>query len=239
MEEKQKKKILIIEDEKTIAEILSYNIQGAGFISKAVYDGKTGLEEALGGDWDLVLLDLMLPVMDGFEVCREIRRMLDTPIIILTARAEENDKINGLELGADDYMTKPFSINELMSRIRANIRRYSNEFIADKITDKSIVLGDIKIDCAIYQVEKGGEVIPLSKKEYELLAFLAKNMGKVFSREELMEKVWGYDGYFGDLRTVDVTIARIRQKIDVEGTDTSIIKTKRGMGYYVSRSGEE
>lgn len=239
MEEKQKKKILIVEDERTIAEILSYNIQGAGFISKAVYDGKAGLEEALSGDWDLILLDLMLPVMDGFEVCREIRKSLDTPIIILTARAEENDKISGLELGADDYMTKPFSINELMSRIRANIRRYASEFITDKITDRSILLGDVTIDCAIYQVDKNGQVIPLSKKEYELLAFLAKNMGKVFSREELMEKVWGYEGYFGDLRTVDVTIARIRQKIDGAGAESSIIKTKRGMGYYVSRNSEE
>lgn len=239
MEDKIKKKILIVEDERTIAEILLYNIKSAGFVAKAVYDGKSGLDEALKGDWDLILLDLMLPVMDGFEVCRTIRQTLDTPIIILTARAEENDKINGLELGADDYMTKPFSINELMSRIRANIRRYSNEVIANKVTDRSLYVGDIKIDCETYQVEKNGTPIELSKKEYELLAFLAKNAGKVFSREELMTNVWGYDDYFGDLRTVDVTIARMRQKIDNPDSDKSIILTKRGMGYYISKNNEE
>ncbi len=228
-----KKKILIVEDEKTIAEILTYNLKAAGFDATAKHDGKSGLDEALSGEYDLILLDLMLPVMDGFEVCERVRERLDTPIIMLTARDTEDDKIRGLDTGADDYMTKPFSINELMSRVRANIRRYSNETVMRKITDTTIVVGDIVIDCENYLVKKGDTILELSKKEYDLLAHLAKNAGKIYSREELMSAVWGYENFYGDLRTIDVTIARLRQKIDGEKAEESLIQTKRGMGYFI------
>lgn len=229
-----KRNILIIEDEKTIAEILLYNIKAAGYNAETRYDGKSGLEEALTKKYDLILLDLMLPLMDGFEVCAKVRERLDTPIIILTARDTEPDKIKGLDIGADDYMTKPFSINELLSRVRANIRRYSNETVAHKIADTTLEVGDILIDCENYLVKKGGKPLELSKKEYDLLAHFAKNVGKIYSREELMNAVWGYENFYGDLRTIDVTIARLRQKIDDPGATESLIQTKRGMGYFIS-----
>ena len=233
--ENSKKRILIVEDEKTIAEILLYNIKAAGYDAYAVHDGQSGLDEALSGKYDLILLDLMLPIMDGFEVCRRVRERLDVPIIILTARDEERDKINGLDFGADDYMTKPFSINELMSRIRANIRRYSNELVMNKVTDERIILGDVVIDCESYLVTKDGVALELSKKEYELLAHLAKNAGKVYSREDLMSAVWGYDDFYGDLHTVDVTVARLRKKIDSPDATESLIETKRGLGYIIQK----
>jgi two-component system response regulator VicR len=229
-----KKNILIVEDEKTIAEILLYNVKAAGFNALAKHDGKSGLEEALTGKYDLILLDLMLPLMDGFEVCEKVRERLDTPIIMLTARDTEQDKVRGLDTGADDYMTKPFSINELLSRVRANIRRYSNETVMRKIVDTTITVGDIVIDCENYLVKKGDKTLELSKKEYDLLAHFAKNAGKVYSREELMSAVWGYENFYGDLRTIDVTIARLRQKIDDPGSTESIIQTKRGLGYFIS-----
>ncbi|MBQ9976776.1 MAG: response regulator transcription factor [Clostridia bacterium] len=234
--ENTQKKILIVEDEKNIAEILKFNIQTAGYSVKAVYDGQSGLDEALSGGYDLILLDLMLPVMDGFEVCRRVRETLDVPIIILTARAEERDKILGLDLGADDYMTKPFSIDELKSRIKANIRRYSNELVSNKIAETIITVGDITIDCESYLVKKGDSPIELSKKEYELLAFLAKNAGKVYPREELISAVWGYDPTYSDLRTVDVTIARLRKKVADPDSSTNLIQTKHGMGYFIEKN---
>lgn len=233
-----KKNILIIEDEKTIAEILLYNIKATGYDAQTRHDGQSGLEEALTGKYDLILLDLMLPLMNGFEVCMKIRERLDTPIIILTARDTESDKIKGLDIGADDYMTKPFSINELLSRVRANIRRYSNETVAHKIANSTIEIGDIVIDCDNYLVKKAGTPLELSKKEYDLLAHFAKNAGKIYSREELMSAVWGYENFYGDLRTIDVTIARLRQKIDAPGASESLIQTKRGMGYFISANKE-
>lgn len=233
--ENTKKNILIVEDEKNIADILKFNIMASGYNAVAVHDGKSGLDEALSGKYDLILLDLMLPVMNGFEVCKSVRERLDVPIIILTARDEERDKINGLDLGADDYMTKPFSINELMSRIKANIRRYSNELVTNKIVETKITVGSITIDCESYLVKKGDTPLELSKKEYELLAFLAKNAGKVYSRDELISAVWGYDPTYGDQRTVDVTIARLRKKVDEPDSGTSLIQTKHGMGYFINK----
>lgn len=229
------KNILIVEDEKTIAEILLFNIKKNGFDAKAVYDGKSGLDEALTGKYDLILLDLMLPMMDGFEVCRRVREVNDTPIIMLTAREEEADKIMGLELGADDYMTKPFSTNELLSRIRANIRRFSNEMVTRKITDNIIKAGALTIDNESYEVTKGEVKLDLTKKEYEVIAFLAKNMGKVYSREQLMEEIWGYDGFYGDMRTVDVTIARLRKKLEDNPALPEYIQTKKGIGYFFAK----
>ncbi len=239
MENAKKKKILIVEDEKTIAEILLYNVKAAGYDAEARFDGKSGLDEAMTGKYDLILLDLMLPLMDGFEVCERVREKLDTPIIILTARESEGDKIRGLDTGADDYMTKPFSINELLSRVRANIRRYSNETVANKIVDDTIEIGSLVINRENYLVTKDSKEIELSKKEYDLLAFLAKNAGKVYSREELMSAVWGYENFYGDLRTIDVTIARLRQKIDGNDSEESLIQTKRGMGYFINSKTEK
>ncbi|MEA4831803.1 Transcriptional regulatory protein WalR [bioreactor metagenome] len=227
----EKKRILIVEDEKNIAEILSYNIKRSGFDAMCVYDGKCGLEEALDGKYDLILLDLMLPIMDGFEVCRRIRRQKDTPIIMLTAREEETDKITGLELGADDYLTKPFSIPELISRIKANIRRYSNELVQERLSADIIKVGELVINNTSYEVTRAGEKLSLSKKEYELLVFLAKNANRVYTREELMEKVWGYEGFYGDIRTVDVTVTRLRKKISGNSEYPEYIETRRGTGY--------
>ncbi len=234
-----KKKILIVEDEKTISEILNYTITRQGYDTVCAYDGKSALELALSGNFDLILLDVMLPAMDGFEVCKRVREVLDTPIIMLTAREEENDKVQGLELGADDYMTKPFSHAELVSRIKANIRRYHGEARTHApetpVGQSSVItVGTLVIDTRKYSVSKGGTDISLSKKEYELLEFFAKNRGKVFQREEIMEKVWGYDGFYGDLRTVDVTLARIRKKIEENPAEPEFIQNKRGVGYFMS-----
>ncbi len=227
----EKKKVLIVEDEKMISEILYVNVTKAGLAAVCKYDGKSALEEALATSYDLILLDLMLPILDGFEFCRRFRQEKDTPIIILTAREEENDKILGLELGADDYLTKPFSIPELISRIKANIRRYSNEIVQNRISGEIMRFGDLVINNDNYEVTRGGRKIELSKKQYELLAFLAKNHDRVYSREELMEQVWGYDLVFGDTRTVDVTVTRLRKQIETNAAKPDFIQTKRGMGY--------
>lgn len=245
MDSSIKKKILIVEDEKPISEILEYTIAREGYEAVCAFDGITALERALEGDFDLILLDVMLPGIDGFEVCRRVREKLDTPIIMLTAREEEADKVLGLELGADDYMTKPFSHAELISRIKANIRRYHGENrtpAASSASDapkasalgSSIKVGELVIDTKKYSVSKNGVEISLSKKEYDLLEFFAKNRGTVFQREEIMEKVWGYDGFFGDLRTVDVTLSRIRKKIEKNPAEPEYIQNKRGVGYFMS-----
>lgn len=233
-----KKKILIVEDEKPISEILEYTMLREGYDAVCSFDGAEALQLALDGNFDLILLDVMLPGLDGFEVCRRVREKLDTPIIMLTAREEEADKVMGLELGADDYMTKPFSHAELVSRIKANIRRYHGETRAlptgAPVSENVIAIGDIRIDTKKYSVSKNGRDISLSKKEYDLLEFFAKNRGTVFQREEIMEKVWGYDGFYGDLRTVDVTLSRIRKKIEQNPAEPEYIQNKRGVGYYMS-----
>ena len=233
----EKKKILIVEDEKDISEILAYNIQRQGYEVDTAYDGETGLSKALGGNFDLILLDVMLPKMDGFEICKRVREVKETPIIILTAREEENDKIMGLDLGADDYMTKPFSIGELASRIKANIRRYSGELKktgeADTGDGSVIRVGDLVIDTENVSVRKNGAEIALSKKEYDLLCFLAKNRGAKFPQEKLLEEVWGYGDYY-DLRTVDVTIRRLRQKIEDDASNPTYILNMRSVGYYLN-----
>lgn len=235
--ETRKKRILVVEDERDIAEIVQYNIQKQGYDAEVANDGEKGLALALSGTFDLILLDVMLPKMNGFEICRRVRTRLDTPIIMLTAREEEDDKIMGLELGADDYMTKPFSLKELTSRIKANIRRYSGESVvvgdnADK-THSTIKVCDLEIDTASYSVKKAGKEVSLSKQQYELLLFLANNRGKKYRQETLLEEVWGYDDYYGDIRTVDVTIARLRKQIENNPSDPQIIKNKRGLGYYI------
>ncbi len=235
--EQRKKRILIVEDEKNIADILDYNVQKQGYDTDVAYDGEKGLALALSGGYDLILLDVMLPKMDGFEICRRVRERLDTPIIMLTAREEERDKVFGLELGADDYMTKPFSTAELLSRIKANIRRYSGEAVAkaapEKETQEIIKIGDLEINCSAYSVKKKGKEISLSKQQYELLVFLARNRGKKYRQEALLKEVWGYDDYYGEVRTVDVTITRLRKQIEDNPSEPQYIKNKRGMGYYI------
>ncbi len=231
-----KKKILIVEDEKNIAMVLAYNIKKEGYDCDIAYDGEAGLTMAITGSYDLILLDIMLPKMNGFEVCEKVRYKSQVPIIFVTAREEEKDKILGLETGADDYVTKPFSFRELLARIRVNIRRSSGEVVRAEKTQENtstITIGELVIDQDHYSVTKNGEPIELSKKDYDLIALLAENVGKVFTREDLLEKVWGYDDYYGDIRTVDVTVTRLRKKIEKDPAKPEYIMTKRGVGYYL------
>ena len=234
-----KKKILVVEDERKISQVIEINLMMAGYLCDVASDGEEGLRLALSGDYDLILLDLMLPKRDGFSVCREIRKTLSTPIIMVTAKEEEADKIMGLELGADDYVTKPFSIKVLLARIKANIRRYSGEVVervapAESEEDK-IVIRELVIDNKTYIVTKNGREIELSNKEYELLYFLASHADEVFEREELLVKVWGYEGFYGGIRTVDVTISRLRTKIEEVPAEPEYIITKRSKGYYIPK----
>ena len=230
-----KKKILIVEDEKNIAQVLAFNLMQAGYDYEIASDGEEGLRKALKGNFDLILLDIMLPKMDGFTVCRGIRMRMDTPIIMVTAKEEDVDKILGLDLGADDYVTKPFSINVLLARIKANLRRSANEVVTgDSKSDTVLKIRDLVIDNEKYQVTKAGVMIALSKIEYDLLSFLAANQGKPFKREELLESVWGYKEFFGDKRTVDVTVSRLRNKIETDPTHPEYIFSKHGYGYYLA-----
>ncbi len=228
------RKILIVDDEKTIVDILKFNLEKEGFHTVEAYDGEDGVNKAFAENPDLILLDLMLPKMDGFEACRKIREKLSTPIIMLTAREEEVDKVLGLELGADDYITKPFSVRELMARIKANLRRISVEAPVDKEENMVIHSKDLLINCDRYEVKKQGEVVDLTLREFELLKFLATQPARIFTRENLLEKVWGYE-YYGDVRTVDVTVRRLREKIEDSPSTPTYIITKRGVGYYFNK----
>ena len=226
------KTILVVEDEQDIANIISFNLKRNGFDTLVAYDGPTGLKMALEQAPDLILLDVMLPGMDGFEICRRVRAQSQVPIIMLTAREEESDKILGLELGADDYVTKPFSNRELIARIRANMRRFS---AAEAPAAKAAGHKGLEIseeDTAVY---KDGKPIDLSVREFDILSYLAAEPGRVVSREELMEKVWGFE-YYGDLRAVDVAIRRLREKIEDEPAQPKYIITKRGLGYYFAKN---
>ena len=229
------KTILIVEDEQNIVDILSFNLEQEGYDTLEAYDGPTGLQLALEQNPDLILLDLMLPRMNGFDVCREVRRSgSSTPILMLTAREEEADKVLGLELGADDYITKPFSMRELLARVKANIRRVSMSPAAPKEEEESgdtIRLGRVSIDRGKATVFKDGRPLELTQREYDLICFLAAQPGKVFSREALMEHVWNYEGYVGDVRAVDVAVRRLREKIEDDPAAPKFILTKRGMGY--------
>ena len=232
------KRVLIVEDEKNIVDILSFNLSKEGYDTLEAYDGQTGLQLALEQDPDLILLDLMLPKMDGFDVCRNLRQAgRNTPVIMLTAREEETDKVLGLELGADDYITKPFSMRELLARVKANIRR--NEMAAAsasaapaKPAGQRLVLGRIAIDPELMVVYKDDRPLELTQREYELIRFLASQPGKVFSREALMEHVWNYEGYVGDVRAVDVAVRRLREKVEDDPAAPQFVVTRRGLGYY-------
>ena len=229
--------VLIIEDEQPIVEILKYNLEKEGYAVQAAYDGAEGLSLALSQNPDLILLVVMLPKMDGFEVCRKIREQAATPIIMLTARDEEVDKVLGLELGADDYMTKPFSIRELTARVKANLRRTTIDKAQAAPAEASevIVSGDLVINIERYEVQKRGAVVDITLREFELLKFLAMQPDKIFSRESLLENVWGYE-YYGDVRTVDVTVRRLREKIEDDPSLPRYIVTKRGVGYYFNKA---
>ncbi len=228
--------VLIIEDDPHIVDILKFNFIKEGYNVLVATDGAAGLSLALEENPDLILLDVMLPKMDGFEVCRKIREKSSTPIIMLTAREEEVDKVLGLELGADDYITKPFSIRELTARVKANLRRMSIDSTqTPQNPANTIVSGDLVINIERYEVQKRGKVIDITLREFELLKFLAQQPDKIFSRENLLENVWGYE-YYGDVRTVDVTVRRLREKIEDDAGMPRYIVTKRGVGYYFNKA---
>ena len=226
------KTVLIVEDERAIVEILKFNLKREGYETLEALDGEAGLQLGLTGDPDLILLDVMLPKMNGFDICAKLRDAGSTvPIIMLTAREEETDKVFGLEAGADDYMTKPFSMRELLARVRANIRRRSLDLNARKSVGKLIEAKGLTIDPATFSVMRNGQAVDLTQKEYDLLLYLIQERGVVFSREDLMQKVWNYD-YYGDMRTVDVTVRRLREKIEDDPGKPRYILTRRGVGYY-------
>ena len=232
----EQKKVLIVEDEKNIVDILRFNLQRAGYATCEAYDGQDGLEKARSENPDIILLDVMLPKMIGFDVCQTLRSEgNNVPVIILTAREEEADKVLGLEIGADDYITKPFSMRELIARVGANIRRTSMAAAAPASAAAASVMpvtGGLSINTDNHQVFRDGKSIDLTQREYELLTFLASHPNKVYSRADLMEQVWNY-GYVGDdVRTVDVTVRRLREKIEADPANPVYILTRRGVGYY-------
>lgn len=239
--EKEVKTILIVDDEAPIRDILVYNLEKEGYQTIEASDGVTAVNMALEQKPDLILLDIMLPKLDGLSVCKRIKNSLNIPILMLTAKDGEIDKILGLELGADDYITKPFSVRELVARVKANLRKVetistnkvveaSNE---EKKKESKIVVGDLELDLDKFEVKVRGEIIDLTLREFEVLKFLASQPEQVVTRETLLEKVWGYE-YFGDIRTVDVTVRRIREKIEKDTSIPKILITKRGVGYYIA-----
>ncbi len=234
------KKILVVDDERPIADILQFNLKKEGYDVQCAYDGDQAVEMVEEMQPDLVLLDIMLPGRDGMEVCREVRKKYEMPIIMLTAKDSEIDKVLGLELGADDYVTKPFSTRELIARVKANLRRHQavpspEEEAADT---NEITVGALTIHPDAYIVSKRGETIELTHREFELLHYLAKHIGQVMTREHLLQTVWGYD-YYGDVRTVDVTVRRLREKIEDNPSHPSWIVTRRGVGYYLRNPEQE
>lgn len=238
------KKILVVDDEKPISDIIKFNLTKEGFDVDTAYDGEEAVKKVDEYDPDLMILDLMLPKKDGLEVAREVRQTHDMPIIMVTAKDSEIDKVLGLEMGADDYVTKPFSNRELIARVKANLRRRdivkraaeANE--EKEKEDKNITLGNLVIIPDAYLVEKNGEKIELTHREFELLYYMAQHIDQVMTREHLLQVVWGYD-YFGDVRTVDVTVHRLREKIEENPERPQILVTRRGVGYYVKQPSEE
>jgi len=230
-------KILVVEDEKPIAEIIQFNLEREGYSVIVAFNGQDALDMAIRHMPDIIILDVMLPKLDGFQVCKEIRRTSNTPILMLTAKEAESDKVKGLTLGADDYITKPFSPRELVARVKAHLRR--NNIIATQDVAEASALGyaDLIIDLVKYEVRKAAVPIELTVREFELLKYLALHPGRVFDREHLLKEVWGYD-YFGDGRTVDVTVRRLREKIedDPSAGNAKYVLTRRGVGYYFRSS---
>src|SRR4051794_32842632 len=233
------KVILVVDDEKPIADILQFNLEKEGYKVFCAYDGNEALVKVEEVNPDLILLDIMLPQKDGMEVCREVRKKYDMPIIMLTAKDSEIDKVLGLELGADDYVTKPFSTRELLARVKANLRRHQQVAAPTEESETNeITIGALVIHPDAYIVSKRGETIELTHREFELLHYLAKHIGQVMTREHLLQTVWGYD-YFGDVRTVDVTVRRLREKIEDNPSHPEWIVTRRGVGYYLRNPEQE
>ncbi len=241
--EKDAKTILIVDDEAPIRDILVYNLEKEGYKTIEASDGVTAVNVALEQNPDLILLDIMLPKLDGLSVCKRIKNSLNVPILMLTAKDGEIDKILGLELGADDYITKPFSVRELVARVKANLRKVeavsnNNKVVEQQVNEEKkkeskIVVGELELDLDKFEVKVRGEVIDLTLREFEVLKFLASQPEQVVTRETLLEKVWGYE-YYGDIRTVDVTVRRIREKIEKDTSIPKILITKRGVGYYIA-----
>ena len=231
------KKILVVDDEKPISDIIKFNLKKEGYDVYTAYDGEEALQKVEEINPDLILLDLMLPKIDGLEVAREVRKTHNMPIIMVTAKDAEIDKVLGLEMGADDYVTKPFSNRELVARVKANLRRQSTtmaeaQAAEEESKNNDIAIGDLVIHPDAYVVSKRGEKIELTHREFELLYYLAKHIGQVMTREHLLQTVWGYD-YFGDVRTVDVTVRRLREKIEDNPSRPIWLVTRRGVGYYL------
>lgn len=223
-------KVLIVDDEKPIADILKYNLKEEGFQVLVAYDGDEALRLAFQEQPDIILLDIMLPLIDGFSVCRKLRQKMSVPIIMLTAKETEVDKVLGLELGADDYVTKPFSVRELIARIKATLRRVKMQNKPPEI----LSCGELTLDLGKMEFKKGKKEIELTYREFTVLAYLLKNAGYVFSRAKLLDEVWGYD-FIGDVRTVDVTVRRLREKIEDDPGNPTYLCTKRGAGYFLRR----
>ena len=231
-------KILVVDDEQNIVDILKSNLEREGYEVLVAFDGEQAVEMCKTKSPDLVLLDCMMPGMDGFDVCKTIRRNSNVPIVMLTAKSEELDKVLGLELGADDYITKPFSVREVLARVKAQLRRVNIQEHEMQIKDEVVIsIGDIMIDKDAYQVYGAGKPLELTLREYELVLFLAEHAGQVFTREELLNHVWDYE-YFGDARTDDVTVRRAREKIEPDQDNFQYILTKRGVGYYFAKEVE-
>lgn len=240
IKEKSQKTVLVVDDEKPIVDILVYNLKKEGYNTLEANDGEEAVRLVIEKKPDLVLLDIMLPKMDGLTVCKKIRHNYNIPIIMLSAKDEEIDKILGLELGADDYITKPFSVRELIARVKANLRKSDNEYnkVVEEAKDNGrvpneIKVGDLYLDLYKFEVKVRGQVIDLTLREFEVLKYLAQQPGQVVTRETLLEKVWGYE-YYGDIRTVDVTVRRIREKIELDTSSPKILITKRSVGYYIA-----
>ncbi len=229
-------KILVVDDEKPIADILKFNLEKEGYEVVCAYDGDEAIAKTQAENPDLILLDIMLPNKDGNEVCREVRKTHNMPIIMLTAKDSEIDKVLGLELGADDYVTKPFSNREVIARVKANLRRQQQPVESQQSND--IEVGQLVIHPDLYSVTKSGKQVDLTHREFELLHYLARHIGQVMTREHLLETVWGYD-YYGDVRTVDVTVRRLREKIEDTPSHPIWLITRRGVGYYLRNPEQE
>ena len=242
--DKDKKTVLVVDDEQSIRELLVFNLQKEGYDTLEAEDGVTAVDLAIEKKPDLIMLDVMLPKLDGISVCKKIRYALNIsniPIIMISAKDEESDKIVGLEMGADDYITKPFQIREVMARVKANLRKaelntnYENtQKQKDENTDSIIKVGDLTLDTKKVEVRVKDEVVNLTKKEFDVLKYLATRPGQVVTREMLLREVWEYEEYVGAIRTIDVTMNRIRDKIEKDKANPKILITKRGVGYYVT-----
>ena len=231
-------KILVVDDEQVLVKGIKFNLEHEGYQVEVGYDGEAAVELAREGTFDLVILDLMMPKLDGLQACMRIREFSNVPVIMLTAKGEDADKIMGFESGADDYITKPFNILELKARVRALLRRAGAAEKEKKQSDSELILGHIRLDTGERSAWKGGKSVELTAKEFDLMELLMRNPGRVYSRENLLNVVWGYE-YIGDYRTVDVHVRRLREKLELDPANPEYIRTKWGVGYYLSSHGED